>query len=62
LKHDVVDEFWLKIFPITLGAGKYLFVEGTMPAAFKLTNSKVSPKGIIIANDERAGQVQTGSF
>ncbi len=62
LKHDLVDELWLKIFPITLGTGKRLFVEGTIPAAFKLTSSKVSPKGVIFANYERAGEVQTGSF
>ncbi len=61
LKHDLVDELRLKIFPITLGTGKRLFVEGTIPAAFKLTDSKVSPKGVIVANYERAGQVQTGS-
>jgi len=62
LKHDLVDELWLKIFPIMLGAGKRLFAEGTIPAAFKLTDSKVSPKGVIIANYERAGEVKTGSF
>jgi dihydrofolate reductase len=62
LKNDLVDEFWLKIFPITLGMGKRLFTEGTIPAAFKLTDSKVSPKGVIIANYERAGEVETGSF
>jgi dihydrofolate reductase len=62
LKHDLVDELWLKIFPITLGMGKRLFAEGTMPAAFKLTDSKVSPSGVIIANYERAGDVTTGSF
>lgn len=62
LTHDLVDEFWLKIFPITLGTGKRLFVEGAIPAAFKLTDSKVSSKGVIIVNYERAGEVQTGSF
>jgi dihydrofolate reductase len=62
LKRDLVDELWLKIFPITLGTGKHLFVEGTIPAAFKLTDSKVSPKGVIIANYERVGEVRTGSF
>jgi dihydrofolate reductase len=62
LKHDLVDELWLKIFPITLGAGKRLFAEGTVPAAFKLTGSSVSPSGVIIANYERAGEVKTGSF
>jgi dihydrofolate reductase len=62
LKHDLVDELWLKIFPITLGPGKRLFAEGTIPAAFKLTDSKVSSKGVIVANNKRAGDVQTGSF
>ena len=62
MKHDLVDEFWLKIFPLTLGAGKRLFAEGTIPAAFKLTDSKVSPSGVIIANYERSGEVKTGSF
>jgi dihydrofolate reductase len=62
LKHDLVDEFWLKIFPITLGSGKRLFGEGTMPAAFTLTDSKTSPSGVIFANYKRAGEVKTGSF
>jgi dihydrofolate reductase len=62
LRHDLVDELWLKIFPITLGPGKQLFAEGTIPAAFKLVDSKVSPKGVIIANYRRAGGVETGSF
>lgn len=62
LKYDLVDEFWLKIFPITLGMGKRLFAEGTIPAAFKLRESKISPNGVIIANYERAGELNTGSF
>jgi dihydrofolate reductase len=60
LKDDLVDELWLKIFPITLGTGKRLFAEGTIPAAFKLAKSLVSPTGVIIANCERAGKVETG--
>lgn len=62
LKNDLVDEFWLKIFPITLGTGKRLFAEGTIPAAFKVSSSKVSPSGVIIATYKRAGKVKTGSF
>jgi len=62
LEHDLVDEFWLKIFPVTLGTGKRLFAQGTIPAAFTLINSVVSPSGVIIANFERAGEVKTGSF
>ena len=62
LKHDLVDELWLKIFPLTLGSGKRLFAEGTIPAAFKLIDGKVLSSGVIIANYKRAGEVKTGSF
>lgn len=62
MKHDLVDAFWLKIYPLTLGSGKRLFAGGTIPAAFKVTESQVSPSGIIIVNYERAGAIKTGSF
>ena len=62
LKNDLVDELWLKIFPLTLGPGKRLFAEGAVPAAFELTQSRTSPKGIIFADYKRAGEVKTGSF
>ena len=61
LKHDLVDELWLKTFPVTLGNGKRLFREGTLPAAFTLTDSLVTPNGVIFANYERAGEVKTGT-
>ncbi len=62
LEHDLVDEFWLKIFPVTLGRGKRLFGNGTLAAAYTLVESKSSPKGVIIATLKRAGEVKTGSF
>jgi dihydrofolate reductase len=62
LKHDLVDALWLKIYPLTLGTGKRLFADGTIPAAFKVTDSKVSSTGVIIVNYERAGAVTTGSL
>ncbi len=62
LKHDLVDALWLKIFPVTLGGGKKLFAEGAIPAAFKMTESAITPKGVIIVNYERAGVVPTGSL
>lgn len=61
LKHDLVDEFWLKIYPITLGDGKRLFTDGTIPAAFKVTESNVTSNGVIVVNYERAGALTTGS-
>jgi dihydrofolate reductase len=62
MKHDLVDTFWLMIYPITLGDGKKLFAEGTIPAAFKVTESIVGASGVILVNYERAGAVQTGSI
>jgi len=61
IKHDLVDAFWLMIYPITLGVGKRLFADGTIPAAFKVTESKVTPNGVIVGNYERAGAITTGS-
>ncbi|HSX48745.1 MAG TPA: dihydrofolate reductase family protein [Candidatus Saccharimonadales bacterium] len=62
MKNDLVDEFWLKIFPITLGTGKKLFEEGTIPAAFKLFENKITPSGVIFAYYKRAGKVKTHSI
>jgi dihydrofolate reductase len=58
-KHDLVDELWLMIFPVTLGTGKRLFGEGAMAAAFTLTESLVTSNGVIFANYKRAGEVKT---
>ena len=61
-KHDLVDELWLKIFPITLGVGKRLFAEGTIPVEYKILESEISPSGVIVATYGRTGEVKTGSF
>jgi dihydrofolate reductase len=62
LKNDLVDELWLKIFPVTLGGGKRLFGDGTSPAAFKVVKSTAMPSGVIFASYVRDGEVKTGSF
>jgi len=62
LKNDLVDEFWLKIFPVVLGTGKRLFADGTIPAGFRLLNSRTSPSGVIVASYGRVGDVKFGSF
>jgi dihydrofolate reductase len=59
IKHDLVDVFWLMIYPITLGSGKRLFAEGTIPAAFKVTESVVGSNGVIVMSYERAGAIAT---
>jgi len=57
LKHDLVDELRLKIYPLILGEGKKLFEN----SAFTLTESHVTTKGVIIATYKRAGDIETGN-
>ena len=62
VRHDLVDAFWLMIYPLTLGVGKRLFADGTIAVGFKLLESEISPSGVIVASYARAGEVKTGSF
>jgi len=59
IKHDLVDTFWLMIYPITLGSGKRLFSDSTIPMTFKVTESKVTPSGVIVINYERASALNS---
>ena len=61
LKNDLVDEIWLKIYPLILSKGKKLFDFGAISAAFTLIESSVTPSGVIMANYKRAGKVKTGT-
>ena len=61
-KHDLVDELRLSIFPVILGAGKRLFVDGVSPVALQLISSKVSPSGVTVNTYARGGEVRTGNF
>ncbi len=62
LADDLIDQLMILTFPVILGSGKKLFYDGSHPGAFRLTDSRVSPNGIVIANYERAGEVKTGDF
>jgi dihydrofolate reductase len=62
LKHDLVDELWLKTFPVVVGSGKRLFAEGTVPAGFSVIASRVSPSGVVVSSYARAGEIKLGSF
>jgi dihydrofolate reductase len=59
LKHGFVDELWLNTYPLILGTGKKLFQDDAMPALFTLTESTVTPSGVIMANYKRTGKVKT---
>ena len=60
LAHDLVDELWLKIFPVTVGTGLRLFAEGTRPASFAMVQSQVTPAGVVLARYRRDGSLQVG--
>lgn len=62
LKNDLVDEFWLKTFPVALGNGKRLFAQGTMPSGFTTLDTQVTPSGVVVASYGRAGGIKFGSF
>ena len=62
LAHDLVDEFWLWVFPLVLGDGKRLFGDGTIPAALELTQAETSSTGVQMLRYERAGEIDHGSF
>jgi dihydrofolate reductase len=62
LRHDLVDEYRLWVFPLVIGSGKRLFAEGTIPSGLKLLDSKLSTTGVVIGTYEPAGEIVTGSF
>jgi dihydrofolate reductase len=62
LRHNLVDEFRLWVFPLVIGSGKRLFAEGTIPSGLKLVDSKVSTTGVVMGTYESAGEIVTGSF
>jgi dihydrofolate reductase len=62
LRHDLVDEFRVWIFPVVLGSGKRLFGEGAPPRTLKLVDSQVSSTGVVMATYQPGGDVKPGSF
>jgi dihydrofolate reductase len=62
LRHNLVDQFRLWVFPLVIGSGKRLFSEGTIPAGLTLVDHMVSTTGVVIGTYEPAGEIATGSF
>jgi len=62
LRHNLVDQFRLWVFPLVIGTGKRLFAEGTIPSGLTLVDHKVSTTGVVIGTYEPAGEIATGSF
>jgi dihydrofolate reductase len=62
LRHNLVDQYRLWVFPVVIGSGKRLFADGTIPAGLRLVDSKVSTTGVVMGTWEPAGELATGSF
>lgn len=62
IRHDLVDEYRLLIFPVLIGSGKRLFGDGTIPRGLELVDSTISSGGVIIATYERRGELEYGAF
>jgi dihydrofolate reductase len=62
LKHDLIDEFRIWIFPVVIGTGKRVFGDGTIPVGLQLLGSKMTKTGVTINTYERAGDINSGSF
>jgi dihydrofolate reductase len=58
----LLDQLTLMIFPVVLGSGKRLFGQGTQPRTLSMVDSKVTPRGTVIATYQPAGRVEVGSF
>ncbi len=62
MRHNLIDQYRLWVFPLVIGSGKRLFADGTIPSGLKLLDSKVSTTGVVIGTYEPAGEIVTGSF
>jgi dihydrofolate reductase len=62
LRHELVDELRLLTFPVVLGTGKRLFGEGAVPAAMRLTESRTTSTGTVVAVYAFEGRPSYGSF
>ena len=62
LRHNLVDEYRLWVFPVVVGSGKRLFAEGAVPSGLKLVDSTVSTTGVMLGTYEAAGEIPIGTF
>jgi dihydrofolate reductase len=59
MRHNLIDEYVLLIFPLVLGSGRRLFRDGGVPATLRLVNSVTTTTGVIIATYQPAEAAAT---
>ncbi|WP_218003232.1 dihydrofolate reductase family protein [Nocardia concava] len=62
LAADLVDTLNILTFPVILGTGKRLFPENAVPTAFTVAETRVTPKGVVIATYRKEGAPTYGDF
>ncbi|GHD90873.1 dihydrofolate reductase family protein [Streptomyces naganishii] len=58
----LVDTLHLLTFPVVLGTGRRLFVEGAVPTAFRHTGGRITSAGVSIQSYDLAGRPEYGSY
>ncbi len=62
MSHDLVDEYRLFVYPLVLGSGRRLFMEGAAPRSLAFVDATTTSSGVVVATYRRGGPVVTGSF
>ena len=53
MRRDLIDVWVILVHPLVLGAGRRLFPDGGAPASFRLTDTRTTTTGVVIASYER---------
>jgi dihydrofolate reductase len=56
MKHGLIDEYRLMVFPIVLGSGKRLFGDGLDTTVLELVDTKVFDSGVVVLTYKPAGE------
>jgi dihydrofolate reductase len=62
LRHDLVDEFHVFVFPVLVGSGNRLFGPGTGPARLKLVDVTRFDGGVVGCAYARDGELEYGAM
>ncbi|MET0235027.1 MAG: dihydrofolate reductase family protein [Kibdelosporangium sp.] len=62
IRHNLIDEYRLTVFPVVLGTGKRLFSTGTVPAGLELVSTQTTDAGVIGCVYRPAGKPTYGSY
>lgn len=62
MRHDLIDEYNLLVYPVVLGVGQRLFEEGGLPTSFELTESSTTESGTALHTYRPVGRPEYRAF